>query len=278
MSIRPYRFTDLPGECQFAPTDLPLLLMVIFMWLDRMRLECFLGGGDQSLYVLELLFGEISPLPYRDIQLDVHDAHAFQFDDVISQILTHPAYLAVESLGEHDFKFELPRLSHVTLAGDRVQDGNSRCHGLDEGAVDGLVYFDIVLFFVVIGSAQDLVHDVAIVGEKDESLTGLVQTTDGEYPLGVLEKVDDVVFLSFGIGGANNAHGFIKSDINGFFGLGQYLNPIDANDVGTGDLGAQFGNLAVDGDSILGNQFIGMAARTISGLAEEFIDSNGSFF
>ncbi len=103
-------------------------------------------------------------------QFDIHDAHPDQFGDLVPQIFAHPSDLSVETLGEDDAEGGFTQLFDNALFCHRSQDGNTVAHAGDEVGADGLVYRDDILLFVLVSCPEDLVDNVAIVGEEDEPL------------------------------------------------------------------------------------------------------------
>ena len=59
--------------------------------------------------------------------------------------------------------------------------------------IDGLVDPYDVFFFVVIVGPQDLINDVAIIGEEDQAFRIFVEPANGEYPFGIVYETDDIV-------------------------------------------------------------------------------------
>jgi hypothetical protein len=59
--------------------------------------------------------------------------------------------------------------------------------------IDGLVNPNDVFFFVVVVGPQDLIDDVAIVGEKDQAFRVFVEAANGKYPFGIIHETDDIV-------------------------------------------------------------------------------------
>ena len=54
-------------------------------------------------------------------------------------------------------------LFYKAFFGDRVQDGHSIAHFVQECLGNGFVYRDNVFFFVVVARPKNFVHDIAVV-------------------------------------------------------------------------------------------------------------------
>ena len=199
----------------------------------------------------------MTPLAHRYVEGDVHDAHALELHDAVAEVLAHPANLPVESLGEDDAEGPASQLLDLALAGHGVEDGHAASHATDEAACDGLVDRDDVLFLVVVPSPQDLVDDVPVVRQEDESFARLVEAADREDARGVANVVDDVVGLDACIGGADDAHGLVERQVHPLVVGRTDLLAIDAHGVPRSHLRTQLGNCAIDGDSPLREQLVG---------------------
>jgi len=64
---------------------------------------------------------------------------------------------------------------------------------------------------VVITRPQNLVHQIAIAGQENQTLGILVQPTNGENPLAVANMVDDVPALRR-VRGADHTHWFVQGN------------------------------------------------------------------
>ena len=62
---------------------------------------------------------------------------------------------------------------------------------------------------MVVAGAQDLVHQIAMVGEEDQPLGVFIQTADRKDTLAVIDEIDNVVALAI-FGGAHNADRLIQ--------------------------------------------------------------------
>ena len=74
----------------------------------------------------------------------------------------------------------------------------------------------MVLLLVAIPGAKDVVDDVSVVGQKDQPLAHLVQPTHGVNACGKIDGIDDVVFLTLLVCGADDAHGLVVRNDDAF--------------------------------------------------------------
>ena len=216
---------------------------------------------------------KVAPLAGRQVERHIHDAGALERNDLIAKVFTHSSDLPIETLGENDLEHEPPELLYMALAGHGVEDRDTIAHIVNESLGDRLVHRDDILFFVVVAGPQNLVHDVAIVGEEDEPFAGLIESPDGEDPRGVVEVVDDVVGFHTCVGGADNAHRLVKCQINRLFDWRGDALAIHPHLIVGSDFGSQLRHLAINGDAALLNELVGSPAGAVACLGEIFVDS-----
>ncbi len=136
----------------------------------------------------------LPPSDRQPVQRDVHDAHARERDHPIAERLTHAADLAVASFDQDDAE-SIGRLPpNCAGQGRTSQYEHARRHAIQEFSVEWAVHTHHVLALVAVLGPQDLVDDVAVVREQDESGGVLVQSSNGEDACGVLDRGDDVAF------------------------------------------------------------------------------------
>lgn len=151
----------------------------------------------------------------------------------------------------------------------RSEDGNAIAHPGDEIWLDGFVHCDDIFLFVIVSSAENLVHDVAIIGEENEALGGFVQSTNREEAFLVPDKGDDILGL-FKISGADDTHGFVEGDIQRLrFSLEGFT--IDEDDIARIDTISCSGGFSVERHPAAIDQSVGFPAGADTGLADEFI-------
>ncbi len=89
----------------------------------------------------------------------------------------------------------------------------------------------------------------------------------------MINEINDVVFFTVLVGGANNTDGFIESEVNEIVrrrlgGLVVYGNFISRQ-----DFRAHFRHFAIDANASFFNEFIGGTPRTKTDFAQVFIDA-----
>src|ERR1041385_1405751 len=129
------------------------------------------SGGLATLWQQRCDLGmrQLAPAPERQLaELDVHDAHALQRLDRVSECLAHAADLPVQPLHQDDPKHLRPEREHLARLGRRVGEPHPSCHLLDKLRRDRLVDAHHVFLLVAVLGAQHLVDDVAVVREQDQ--------------------------------------------------------------------------------------------------------------
>jgi len=215
-------------------------------------------------------------------ELHVDDAHAAQLGDAVAERGRHQADLPVQTLGEHDAKAELRDLARAAGLGHLAVDAHALGHAGEEFVGDGLVHADQVFLLVVVLCAQDLVDDVAVAGEQDQSLGVLVESPDREDALRVVDEVHDVAGHGL-VGGAGDAHRLVQRDVDRLLrgrrgGEDARLDQlaVHAYLVAFQRLGAGAHDFAVDGDATGDQPFVRFAARAQAGFADVLVDAHGS--
>lgn len=230
--------------------------------------------GDQALQFP--VFGRSQFPVFADgqiAQFDIHDANTDQFGHLIPEDFAHPSDLSVEALRKDDAESGFAQLLDHAFFSDSSEDGNAIAHPGNEVSPDGLIDSDDIFLFVLVASPEDLVDDVAIVGEEDEPLGRLVQSADREEALFVPDIGDDI-FRLFGISGTDNTHRLVECDIKGLrFCLEGFA--IDTNDVPGRNTVAGSGRLTIQGYSATFDQAISFATRADAGLADVLVEADG---
>ena len=229
--------------------------------------------GNQALQLFLFSGGQFAVFADGELaELDIHDAHPVQLGDLVIQEFAHPADLAVQSLGENDAKGVGPQGFDRAFFGHRSQDGKAVAHAVDEFRGDGRFDGDDVLLVVFVAGAQDLVDDIAIVGQEDQPLGGFVQSADGEEAFLVTDEGDDVLrFLR--VGGTDDPYWFVEGEVEGF-GFGFQRLAIDADHIAGRDTVTGAGGFVVDGDPTGVDQAVGFAAGADAGLADVLVEAD----
>ena len=126
---------------------------------------------------------------------------------------------------------------------------------------------------MIVAGTQDLIHQIAVVGQKDQPLRVFVQSTNREDALAVVNKVHNVIALAV-FRCADNTDRFIEGDENQIFGLARLDQlTVDLHDIARVDLIANGRTLAIDKNIALFNVAIGFATRANSAFTDVFIES-----
>ena len=221
---------------------------------------------------------QLSPFAGRKIEANIHDAHPLESEDLIAQVLAHPADLAVESLGKHDPEAMVIYAFDLTLARDRAHNWYTGRHAFDKRVGDGFVDAHDVFLFMVVARPQDLIDDVAVAGQQDEAFAGFVEAPDGENAFRIVDEINDIVLFPRSIRGANNSYRLVESEVNMLparFGDGL---PVYADFVVFRDLRTHLRDFPVNGHAVLLDQLIGFPARAKADLAQVLVDAGCFFF
>ncbi len=201
---------------------------------------------------------------------DIHDAHTLQLNHIVATELTHAPNLAVEPLREDDAKRTWPLLLDLTLFGDCPKDGNAPRHALQKLGRYHLIDHHLVLLLVVIGGTQDLVDDISIVCEQDKPLGHLIESPDVEDAGGEVDKIDDVVALSW-VGGRYDANGLVEGEVDDLHTVVANPSPVNGNRVGCPHFCPHLSDVAIYLDTTLFDIPVRLAARAEARITDELI-------
>ena len=222
--------------------------------------------------VVHLALGEIAPFAdAQPVQADIHDANPLELEDLIAQRLAHAANLAIEPLRQDDAEHIGGNLLDAARLGDGIQNRHAGCHALEKVRVDRLVDPHHIFLLVGVAGPQDLVDDVAVTGQKDQAIGGLVEATDREDPLGMADVVNDVAF-HVALGGTGDAHRLVEGQIDRFL-LGLQRLAVDQHLIARRDLGAHLGDDTIDGHSPFGDMAVRLAPRAEARFADELVEA-----
>jgi hypothetical protein len=121
---------------------------------------------------------------------------------------------------------------------------------------------------------QQLVDDVAVVGEQYQSLGVLVEPTDGKDPKPVVDEVEDIVGNA-AVGTAVNADRLVEGEIYVFL-FGSDCSAVETDAIGRADRRAECRRYSVDGDAPRCDPGIRDPPRAQAALAQEFVEPEGT--
>ena len=172
---------------------------------------------------------------------------------------------------EDDSKRRLIDTADFAGHGQFPHDLHAARHHLQRQIGDRPIYADDVFFLVIVFRTQDLVDDVAVVGQQDQALGILVQPANGEYPLGMADQVDDIA-VDMRLCRAGDSHRFIESDVNL-----RLLNAddlaVDANLILRADSRAEERTVPIASDASGFDPLVRLAPGTHAGFADVFVES-----
>ena len=188
-------------------------------------------------------------------------------------MFAHPANLAIQPLHQGDTKHKRRFFFHFALLRHRAENRYARPHAADKLIGHRLINGDQILFFVIVTGAQDFIHQIAMVGQKDQPLGVFIQATDGENAFAVVYEINDVVAFAV-FGSADDANRFIQRNQDQIVRFARLNQPaIDLYHVARFNLVADGSALAVDKNVALFDKAIGFTTRANSAFADVFIES-----
>ena len=223
----------------------------------------------------DLLRREVAPAADRQLaQVDMHDADALERQGRVAKCFGHAADLAIETLGKGDPEHPRAKLHDLARPGRGVREPHTARHARHEFGRDRVIDGDDVFLLVMVLGPQHLVDDITIVREEDQAFRVLVEPTDRKHPFGMIHEIYDVAF-DVALRGAGDADGLVERDVDraDLLACGADRVTIEAHVVPFGDLRAERGRDAVDGDAALGDEGVGLPPRACAALAQVFVES-----
>jgi len=136
----------------------------------------------------------------------------------------------------------------------------------------------LVDFFHFVAGMGESLRELPVVGEQDESCGVFIESSHRIDPFltGLFDQVHNGAFGMGIVGGGHHLAGFVEQNID--FPFGSEKAVVEADLVGRGNLGSQFGDhLSVDGDHTRGNVFVGFTAGADSGVGNEPVEPDEFF-
>ncbi len=209
----------------------------------------------------------------QSTQRDIHDPDPNKAQNLITEVLTHPADLSVKALSQNDAKGPGTGGGDLTRPGHRAQNGHAGGHSCEKSCGYWTIDRDNVFFFVPVAGSQDFIDDAAVIGEKNQAFGITIESAHRKDALVVSDKINDIV-AAFGIGGTGDANGFVESDIDMIF-IRKNRFTFDTNNLTGSDTHAERGDLVIHSDQSGLNEAIGLAAAAGSAVGNILIESDG---
>ncbi len=176
----------------------------------------------------------------------VHDPRAMERDHSIAERLAHAPNLPVSPLGKHDSKPIAPHPSRPTRLRLAAENDHAPRHSIQEGSVKGAIHLHEIFPFVAEFGAEDVVDDVAVVRQQNQTGRIFVQPSDRKYPLMMPDLRNDV---SGNVSLARRRHADRLMVLDVEMGLPPRNDlPIPSDHVRRGDLIAELRHPTVDRD------------------------------
>ena len=174
--------------------------------------RCIAGIGDQFFEPCQFLFGDVAICSgLKPSKGDIHDPDALKCANSIVQRLTHAADLAVQSLSKDDPECEFVDLLDGAGACDGIKYRHTGSHFLEKFGCDLFIDAHDIFLFMIIACAENLIDNIAVVGQQNKTFRILVETSDGEDPFFIADEIDDIVGIAT-VGRTDNTLRFVKGN------------------------------------------------------------------
>ena len=191
---------------------------------------------------------------------------------LVAEERAHAADLAVQALRQHDAEGRGADAPHFARLGDRAEDAHAARHAVEKDLGHRPVDRDDVFLLVLVLAAQDLVDDVAVVGQQDQPFGVLVEPADRKDALAGSSRSRAMLPATCALGGAGDADRLVERDVDVLLRAADRL-AVDADDVACRDLRAERRDDAVDGDAPGFDARVRLAPRAQAGLADVLVQS-----
>lgn len=173
---------------------------------------CFAGRRSQQIIQLfPFLWSNLPVFSFPDsIQSQIHDPNPLQLLYFIPQILAHPADLSIQSLCQNNPKTAFSCLLHLAGSGHCIQNRYSSAHSADKIFIQRFIYYNKVLFLMVVACTHDLIHQISLISQKKKSLGFFVQSAYRINTQRIFQIVRDGYLLALLLCTAYNSSWFVK--------------------------------------------------------------------
>ena len=153
---------------------------------------------NQWIQFFHFFICQISPFAGRkSFQIDIHNTDAFQFHDIISKVFAHSPNLTVKSLYECDSKCKSAFLNNFAFFVVTPSIGTPLDIPWITSSVRGRFTVTTYSFSCLFPARENFVHDVTIVGKKNQTLWIFVEPANREDTLTVIYKLYNVIGHTF---------------------------------------------------------------------------------
>jgi hypothetical protein len=206
----------------------------------------------------------------------MHDSDPYEMDDAEAKRRAHTAYLSIAAFRQDQAKGVLIDRDRPARGRLFTQNKNPSLQAIQERPKIGPIHSDEILTFVPEFSAQDSVHNIPIIRQKNQPRRILIESADRKDALGIVDRRDDVAG-DMGLGGTRDSNRFVVGQIHGPTSLLQH-STVYGYHIAICDLVSERSLVTINRDPPFLDQPVGRPARAKTLLREELIDAHGHYF
>src|SRR5690606_26293271 len=135
------------------------------------------------------------------------------------------------------------------------------------------VHFYNIFLFMLVSGAKYFIHNIALVCQQKQAITGFVQSSHRENAFGMFYEIHHII-IKTGIGGAGYSNGFVQHYEN-FGRIFRNKLSVNPNLIAGHYPIAQPTFFAVYGHAAFSNKSISFAARAKTAIADCFVEADG---
>ena len=133
-------------------------------------------------------------------------------------MLAHAPDLTVQPLHQGNAEDKRRFFFDFALFSHRPEDRHPRPHTTNKFIGNRFIDRHQILFLMIVTRTEDLIHQIAVIGEENQPLGVFIQAANREHAFAVVNKIDNVIALAI-FGGADNTDGFVQGDKYQIFGF-----------------------------------------------------------
>src|SRR6185437_10895375 len=193
--LRHHRGTaaEAPGRSRPRPNRPSRVAQLAVHWASTRKNASDLRPPYRSQELLPLRTREFFPTPgAQSVDSNVHDPRSVQLGHSIAKSLTHAPDLPIASLRQNDAKLVTPHAHRPTGLRPASKNNHTPRQMIQKGLAERTIDLHEVLSFVSEFGTEDLVDDVAVVRQQNETGRILVQPPDWKNPLTMPDLGNDI--------------------------------------------------------------------------------------
>ena len=136
-------------------------------------------------------------------------------------MLAHAPDLTVQPLHQGNAEDKRRFFFDFALFRHRPEDRHPRPHTTNKFIGNRFIDRHQILFLMIVTRTEDLIHQIAVIGEENQSLGVFIQAANREHAFAVVNEIDNVIALAI-FGGADNTDGLVQGDKYQIFGFPRF--------------------------------------------------------